>query len=206
MKNTDILKKLEGVQTIETVMDALNVSKQKAIYYLYRLRKKGYVKTKKLSNNKRVYNISFENRLQGISYYDIINNNSPIKLAANIKYKVYGNPSLEETLVYALKTQSFRTILASLSLFKKINNWSLLYNLAKKNKVERQVTALYEISRKLILTRKMTKRFKNNALPKKDSKWEYIITKLKSEDFKDIEKKWKVYIPFNKRDLEVYKK
>ncbi len=73
MKNKITLKKIQGVQTIPSIMDILNVSRKKAIYYVYRLRKKGYVKTKRLSNNKRVYNISFENRLKGSSYYEIIN-------------------------------------------------------------------------------------------------------------------------------------
>ena len=129
----NVLKKLEGIHTIETVMDTLEVNREKAVYYIYRLRKRGYVKTKKLSNNKRVYNISFKNKLGGESYYDIINKYSPVKIAKSKNYIIYGkNITLEETIIYAIKTQSFRTILASLILFKKINNWSLLYQLAKK--------------------------------------------------------------------------
>ncbi len=207
MKNEEILKKLEGIQTIETVMDALGINREKAIYYIYRLRKRGYVKTKKLSNNKRVYNISFENRLKGTSYYEIINKHSPIKISTPTTYKIYGKePTLEETLVYAVKTQSFRTILAALVLFKKIYDWVSLYQLAKKNHIERQVGALYDIARKIMLTRRMTNRFRNNALPKEDYQWRYVISELKSDDFKNIEKMWKIYIPFNKKDLEAYKK
>jgi hypothetical protein len=36
MKTRDLLNKLEGIQTIETVMDALKLSREKAIYYIYR--------------------------------------------------------------------------------------------------------------------------------------------------------------------------
>lgn len=207
MKTRELLKKLEGIQTIETVMDILDVSRKKAIYYVYRLRKKGYVKTKKLSDNKRVYNISFENRLKGTSYYEIINKLSPIKIATPKIYKIYGKePTFEETLVYAIKTQSLRTILASLVLFKKIDDWVGLYQLAKKNHIERQVGALYDVARKIMLTRRMTDRFRNNALPKEDYGWRYIIQGLRSDDYKNIEKTWRIYIPFNKKDLEVYKK
>lgn len=206
MKIEETLKKLEGTQTIETVMDSLSVNKQKAIYYLHRLRKKGYVKTKKLSNNKRVYNISFENKLQGTDYKDIINKNSPIKIVASDKYRLYGKSNIEEVLILSIKKRSFRTILASLALFKKVKNWSLLYNSAKKDKIEREVGALYDLTRKIILTRKMPKRFRTNSLPKKDDQWKYIIPKLKSDDFKNIEKLWRVYLPFNKRDLVDYKK
>ena len=206
MKTGNLLKQLEGVHTINTVMDTLSVGKEKAIYYLYRLRKRGYVKTKRLSNNTRLYYISFENRLRGFDYREIINANSPIKISTAQTYKIYGKePTLEETLVYAIKTRSLRTILAALALFKKINDWSELYRLGKKNRIERQVGALYDLARKIMKTRRMAKRFRNAALPKEEYRFVYMIPGLKSEDFKDIETAWKVHLPFNRKDLEDYK-
>lgn len=206
METKDILQKLAGIQTIESVMDILKVNKKKAIYYLYRLRKQGYVKTRRQSNNRRVYNISFENKLGGKSYYEIINQYSPIKIATPVIYKIYGKePSLEETLIYAIKTKSFRTIQASLALFKKINNWVELYKLAKENHIERQVGALYDLTHRIMKVRKMTKRFRSNSLPKEGFKFGYVIPELKSKDFKEIEEIWKIYLPFNKKDLEEYK-
>jgi hypothetical protein len=143
--------------------------------------------------------------LQGSSYYEIINRYSPIKIVAPRIYKIYGKePSFEETLVYAIKTKSLRTILAALALFNKIEDWSRLYRLAKKNHVERQVGALYDLSRNIIRTRKMTKRFRNNALPKKSYTSQYTIPGLRSRDFQKIEKTWKIYLPFNRSDLEAY--
>lgn len=208
MKAKALLKKLEGIHTIESIMDLLGINREKAIYYVYRLRKYNYIKTKRLSNNKRVYHISFDNRLKGSSYYDIINKNSPIKIAISKVYKIYGKePSLEETLIYAIKTKSLRTILASLALFKRIDNWNELYQLAKENLIERQVGALYDLARKIMKTKRMTKRFRNNSLPKKEDNFKYVILGLmsKEKEFKDIEKRWKIYLPFNKSDLEAYK-
>lgn len=206
METEILLKKLEGVQTIDSASNILKTGKDKAIYYLFRLRKEGYVKTKRLSNNKRVYNISFENKLKGTSYFEIINKYSPVKIATPIIYKIYGkNPSLEETLIYAIKTGSLRTILASLALFKKITNWSELYQLAKKNRIERQVGALYDLAKKIVRVRGMPDRFRNNALPKEEYNFEYTIPGLKSKDFKDIEETWKIYLPFNKNDLSDYR-
>jgi len=206
MKIKELLKKLEGMQTIESVMDALKADKKTAIYYVYRLRKEGYVKTRKQSNNRRVYNISFENKLGGKSYYEIINQYSPVKIATPVIYKIYGKePGLEETLIYAIKTKSFRTILASLALFKKIENWTKLYNLAKENHIKRQVGALYHLARKIMKVRRISKRFTSNSLLKGNCKFEYVIPQLKSADFKEIENKWKIYIPFNIKDLEEYK-
>ena len=200
-----LLKNLEGTQTIESVMTLLAVDRKKAIYFLYRLRQKGYVKTKRLSNNRRLYSISFENKLGGVSYHEIINKNSPIKINAPEVYKIYGKePSLEETLVYAVKTKSLRIILASLALFKKINDWPELYRLAKTNHLERQIGALYDLARKVMKVRRMTKRFRNLSLPKKDASFCYVVLGLKSKDFTEIEKVWKIYLPFNKSDLEGY--
>ena len=206
MEKNELLQKLAGIQTIESVMDILKVGRRMAIYYLHRLRKEGYVKTRRQSNNRRVYNISLDNKLGGKSYYDIINQYSPIKISTPIIHKIYGKePSLEETLIYAIKTKSLRTILASLTLFKKINNWVELYNLAKENHLERQVGALYDLARQIMKVRRMTNKFRSSALPKKEYKFEYVLPGLKSKDFVKIEKIWKIYLPFNKKDLEEYK-
>ena len=207
MNIKNLLRQLEGIQTINTVQTILKVNRKKAIYHIHRLRKQGYIKTKRLSNNTRVYNISFENKLGGKSYYEIINENSPIKIVTSRTYKIYGKePCLEETLVYAIKTKSLRMILASLGLFKKIKDWNKLYSLSKKNHIEREVGALFDLIRKVIRTRKMTKNFRRRALPKKNYKFEYVISGLKSNDFKDIEKTWKIYLPFNRIDLGEYKR
>lgn len=206
MEKQELIQKLAGIQTIESIMDILKVTKKKAIYYLVRLRKEGYVKTRRLSNNRRVYNISIENKLGGKSYYEIINQYSPIKIATPVIYKIYGKePTLEETLIYAIKTKSFRTILASLALFKKIENWVELYNLAKENHIERQVGALYDLARQIMRVRKMTQRFRRSTLSKEEHQFGYVIQELESKDFKEIEKVWRIYLPFNKKDLEEYK-
>src|SRR3989338_5678121 len=205
MYKQELFQKLAGIQTIESVMDILTINKKKAIYYLLRLRKQGYVKTRRLSNNRRVYTISVENKLGGKSYYEIINHYSPIKITTPVIYKIYGKePTLAETLIYALKTKSLRIILASLALFKRIDNWVELYKLAKENHLERQVGALYDLARKIMRVRKITQRFRHSALPKEEYKFEYVITGLESKDFKEIEKIWKIYLPFNKKDLEEY--
>ena len=205
MKTNELLQKLAGIQTIESVMDILKINRKMAIYYIQRLRKEGYVKTRRQSNNLRVYNISLDNKLGGKSYYEIINQYSPIKISTPVIYRIYGKePSLEETLIYAIKTKSLRTILASLALFKKINNWVELYHLAKENHIERQVGTLYELARKIMKVRKMSSKFINNSLPKKRYRFEYVIPGLKSRDFTEIENVWKIYLPFNKKDLEEY--
>ncbi|MCX6748584.1 MAG: hypothetical protein NT076_03185 [Candidatus Pacearchaeota archaeon] len=205
-KLKNALETVKGAHTLESVITLLNLNRIKAIKLLSALRKKGYVKTKRLSNNKRLYDISFENRLNGKSYINVLNAHSPIKITTSEVHRVYGKEiSLGETLILAIKSRSLRQILASLALFKKIKDWPLLYRLAKAEGLERQVGALYDLSRKIMKTRKMTRRFQNLTLPKKNERYLYIIGGLNSEDFKEIEKKWKVYLPFNRADLEAYK-
>ena len=203
----ELLERIEGIQTIKSIKKILQVNEKRAIYLVSRLRKKGYVKTTQDNDNVRVYKISRKNLIPGKSYAEVINENAPLGVYISKDYKIHGKkPSLEETLIYAIKTKEIRTIIASLSLFKKINNWTLLYKLAKKDSLARQTGALYDVSRTIIKTRKMTKRFRNLSLPKKTDKFQYIIEKFKSENFQDIEKKWKVFIPLNKADLEEYYK
>ena len=205
MRIKELLSKLNGIQTIESVMSILDVNRTTAIYHIYRLRKKGYVKTKKLNNQNRVYNISYKNKFGGTSYIEVINSVSPIKLAEPEEYKIYGTtPRFESALIFGIKSKSVRTILASLFLFKKIKDFKYLSEIAKENKVERTVGALYDVARLYMKTRRMPKSIMNSLLPEKEAIFEYIIEGLTSKSFESIEQKWKVFVPFNTNDLEEY--
>ena len=207
IKTKSLVKILKGTHTIATIMNLLGVNKQKAVYYIYKLRKEGYIKTRRLSNNKRLYYISLQNKFGGRSYTAILNENSPIKLAESETYIIYDRePSLEEVLVYAVKSKQIRIILSSLWLFKKIKNWKRLYNLAKQNNILRQICALYDLARTLFKTRRIKQRFITLCNPKKKDMFLYIIPEMKSKDYKSIEKRWRVYIPFNNVDFEEYLK
>lgn len=206
MDTQKLLMKLEGIHDIKSVMNLLGVNRQTAINYIYKLRKEGYVKTRKISDLRRIYHISFENKIGGKSYYEIINSVSPIKVTEAQIYRIHGRvPTFEETLIYAIKTKKLRVILASLALFKHIRRWTLLGKLARNEGVEREVGALYDLARKIIKTRRMSMKFRKSTLPKSGEKYYYIIDGLKSKDFLDIQKEWKVYLPFNTGDLEGYK-
>jgi len=207
MDTLELARRLIGLKTIAMVRNRLGINRNRAIYLIYKLRKEGYIKTTYESDKTRVYHISPENALGGINYVEIINRYSPIKLLESEIYKVHGKtPSIEETLVYAIKNKSVRFIIASISLFREIRNWSELYNLAKKEGIVREIATLYEIARLVIpKVRRMPKRFRTLATPKKRDKFKYIIDGLRSMHFQNIENKWKVYIPLNWADLREYK-
>ncbi|MBU0930352.1 MAG: hypothetical protein KJ623_04760 [Nanoarchaeota archaeon] len=206
MKTQEMLNKISGIQTIESIKSALKINKRKAIYLIHSLRKKGYITTKQGPNHIRIYNISIENALGGVSYIDIINKYSPVKLSSSEVYKIYGREvSIEETIIFALKTRKLRYIIASLALFRRIKDWNEIYRLAKKNNLIREVGALYDLVQVIIpRVKKMPKFYLHYSLPKKASEFLYIIPHLKSRDYSLIENKWRIHIPFNKNDLEEY--
>ena len=209
-KYEHIINIIEGNRTIDEVQEKLKIDRARAIYILHRLRRLGYIRTKYLSNKKRVYSITPLNKQKGVSYLEVFNNKMPnasFRIRDKEDYFVHGRTIMEEDLlIYALKKGTVRYVISSLFLFRNIKDWSYLYRLAKKEGVERKISALYDIARLFIKkVRKMPKRFRRLTTPKKEDKYFFIIKGFSSDDFKKIEKKWKVYIPLNRVDLEEYK-
>lgn len=210
MKYEPIIQAIEGTRTIDDVQEKLKINRAKAIYLLHRLRNLGYIRTKYLPNKKRIYSISPLNKQNGISYLESFNNNMPkasFRISDKEDYFVHGRKiKVEEQLIYALKKGTVRYIISSLFLFRKIEDWSYLYRLAKKEDLTRQISALYEIARIFVKkVRKMPKRFRRLTTPKKNDDYLFITKGFSSNDFKNIEKKWKVYVPLNCTDLEEFK-
>ena len=58
MNQEEVLRTLEGLQTIETVAAALKVKKQSALNIVSKLKKHGYVTTTGGGKQKRLYKIS----------------------------------------------------------------------------------------------------------------------------------------------------
>jgi len=205
-KYRELAENLQGIYTIKTLSERLKVDRAKAIYIIYRLRKLGCIKTSYGNGKRRIYSISFRNKQKGISYTEKINEVSPLQLASSNPHYIHGRDiKYEEAIIYAIKQRDIRYLIGSIALFRKVKDWSLLYHLAKKENLVREVAALYELSRRFVRkVRRMPKRFLN--LARKERHPTFIINKYSSDDFKDLEKKWKVYIPLNASDLEDYKR
>lgn len=204
-----LAKKLEGLQTVDSVAKKLEIKKNTAINYVYKLRKRGFVHNESRGKNKkRLYEIRpWKKRTEGYpGLYEIINENSPVKIVKPYESKTHLEKiSIEEALVRAVKEKKFRLLLASLALFRKVEDWFKLYNLSKKEGIGRKIGALYDLSRKYVpKVKRMDKRVRN-LLKKTDVGNKYIIPELKSDDFKSIQEEWDVWIPFNKEDLKRYK-
>ncbi len=205
MNLQDIAKKLEGLQTVSTIAKNLNVKERTAVNYAWKLRKEGYLKNM-YGRSTRIYQISaLIKKRKGYSLYELLNKNSKVKIAVSEDYIIHAEkrPSTEEILVRAVSIGEFRVVLASIGLFNKITKWSRLRYFAKKYNLERKIGALYDVAKETIRVRRMDERTRKSLMNSKGTG--YIIKNLKSKSFIHIEKRWNVYIPFNKSDLEVYK-
>ena len=197
MDQEEILKTIEGLQTIETAAGALNIKKQSALNLISRLKEQGYVTTTGGRQQKRLYKITArKQRKRDLGMFDIINKYSPMKLAPWYDHQVHGHYGPEEALIDAIQTQSFRVILASMRLFNHITDWGKLYKLAKEKDCWQKVGALYDVAMLYFRVREMPAYY----LKYKSRAWQRL-TQLKKINFPDIAKKWQVYIPFNENDM-----
>ncbi|MAF36448.1 hypothetical protein CL622_05020 [archaeon] len=195
------LRKLAGLQTLETATKALGFTRQATLNTLSKLKKEGYVTVKGGGKQKRLYRITLrKQRKRSPGMYDILNKYSPMKLAIWTDHQVHGPYGPEDALIDAIKTKKFRPILASLRLFNHIKDWKKVYRLAKENDCWQQVGALYEVARIYFRVKKMPSYY---TVPT-TNKWKKL-TQLKRKNFPHIAKKWHVYIPFNEHDLKEIK-
>ena len=205
-KLLEILKALEGLQTIETAAKALNLKPQSTLNLLSRLKKQGYLTTSGGGKIKRLYKITVtKQRARCPGMFDIINKYSPhMKLAPWYDHQVHGIDGPEEALIDAIGTQSFRVILESMHLFNHITNWPKLYLLAKKNDNWQKIGALYDVAKMFMKVRRMPEKYTTDRLIKnKLIKKQYLIKTYPTKEtiFKSITKKWSVAIPFRIGDI-----
>lgn len=200
-KLLEILKTLEGLQTVDTVAEALCMKKQSVLNLMVNLKKERYATVSGGGKQKRIYKITTRKQLPRVpGMFDILNKyNSHFKLNPWYDHQVHGIYGPEEALIDAIQTQSFRVILASLRLFNHITNWPKLYKLAKEKDCWQQVGALYDVAS---LTWKV-KHIPSSYLSFTFKKKKYLIRPYPTqEDFlKPIAKKWNVTLPFKKGDL-----
>ena len=127
-KSIELVKKLEGVQTVETISKELNVKRSTAINIAHKLRKEGYLENW-MGRRKRLYKITPKKniRIGNPGFYEILDKYSRIKLIVPYEHRVIGKRlTVEEALIRAVKTKNIRIIIVSLELFNHIENWRLL--------------------------------------------------------------------------------
>src|SRR3989338_2518607 len=207
METIQLAKRLEGMQTVDSIAKNLGINRRTAINYIWKLRKNGFAETMYGKRKIRMYKISTIRPAKAgyPGLYEFLNENSKIRIYPPYVNRIHDHkPTAEEMIVKAVQTGDFRTVLAALNLFSKIKDWALLGEIAKRENVGRKIGALYDAARIIIKVRRMDERTRKSLLKSKiDSK--FIVKNAKTKDLKNIEKSWNVYLPFNKADLEAYK-
>ncbi len=198
MNQEKLLKTLEGLHTIETVMEALNLKRQSAINIISKLKKEGYVTTSG-GPRKHLYKITpYKQRPRRDGMFDLLNRyNKNFRLSPWYDHQVHGRYRVEDAILDAIDTKSFRAILATLRLFNHIKDWPYLYREAKKRESWQKVGALCDVGRA---------HFKMGRMPKHYSaphtkEWNQMTRLNDRGNFPPIAKKWKVFIPFNEHDV-----
>ncbi len=203
MVELDLLKKLEGKQTADTIAEELGITKQSAVNFAYKLKKEGFLIRDGGGDQKRIYTISakFFRKKENPGMFEILNLHSPEKINPYFEHEPHGNYGVENAIIDLIRLNDIRIQINILPLFNHIKNWNLLYNLAKKNNLCTEIGALYDIARQVTKVRKMPLRIQK--LLKNFKKINHFIPMNK--DFFETEKKWSINLKFNKNDLEVYK-
>ena len=194
-----MLKKIEGLQTVETITEKLKIKRQSAINLVSRLRKQGYATTRGGGKKIRLYRITqTKQRKREIGMFDILNRyNQNFQLREWYDHQVHGKYTVEDAIVDAIQTGSFRAILATLRLFNHVTDWPRLYRLAREKRIWQKVGALYDTSRLYFKARKMPKKYNNPN----SKNWKQLTQLKDRNNFPDIQKKWHVYMPFNEKDI-----
>lgn len=201
MNQDEILWKLEGLHTVETVMRVLGITRQSVLNLLSRLKKQGYVTTSGGGKQVRLYKITMRKQRPRVpGMFDIINRYSPMKLAPWYDHQVHGQYGPEEALIDAIQTKSFRVILASLRLFNHITDWPKLYRLAREKDCWAKVGALHDIGQIFFRVRKLPVQYaKGNGQQQGFLTRTYETTE---PVFLPIAQKWHVPIPFRWGDID----
>lgn len=207
MTPTEFLRKMEGLHTLDTLVEDLHLSRGSILNTLSKLKKEGYVQRMGGGKQKRIYRISQKVIPQENGMFTLINRYSKIKLRPYFVHVIYGAYEAEDALIDAIKEKDFRLLQSSLWLFNHITHWKRLHTLAKKNRLESVIGALYDTARIVLRTRRMPENIYKSLLRERTKKNLILLPNLQTNDQRllKIQKKWHVIIPFARADLEEMK-
>jgi len=194
----DVVQRIEGLQTVATVQEALELKRQSAINLLSRLRKEGYVTSNGGGKQPRLYKVTRYRQLpRHKGMFDLLNKHNPrFKLAAWYDHQVHGRYTEEDAILDAIDTESIRALLATLRLFNHVTDWPRLDWEAKRRGTWNRVGALYDVARLFFRVRRMPRRY----IPK-EREQQALNAHINRKNFPVIGQKWNVDIPFNEKDV-----
>ncbi len=196
---TDLLKKIEGKHTVESLMAVTHLTKASVLNFIAQLKKQGYLKTSGGGKQKRIYTISQKQFTEGVGMFTYINKYAKNPVVPAFQHIVHGTYGPEYAFIDALLLKDFRILQQSLYILNHIKKWKLLHAIAQKHTVEPIVGALYDFARIAIKTRRMPDTMRNSLIKKIPKKRTEIIPALRTNDkeIKSISDYWNVELPFS---------
>ena len=149
----------EGKYTIEKFSNENNLTKSSALNLLSKLKKQGYVQVSGGGKQKRIYTVFKLSKKKTNGFYDVVNKYSPEKLQPRFEHYINGNYTIEHAIVDGIKIGDLRTLEAITYLFRHVTNWKRLFDIAKKNNLEKEVIKIYKKARATIKCKKMPLRY-----------------------------------------------
>jgi len=197
MKIEQYGKMLEGRQTLETISAITKLKKTSSLNLISKLKKAHYLVKTGGGKQKRIYIISQRKIFPRNGMFEILNKYAKEKIIPPFNHIAHSKYKIEDAVIDLMLLKNTRVNINIFPLFNHIKDWNYLYNLSKRKNIARNVGLFYDIARQIKKTRKMPeniyKRFLNSE--------NYMPYKISGSDFKELEKKWRLKVPFNRSDL-----
>ena len=145
--------------TLETYVKQFNLSRASALNKLSKLKKQGRATVSGGGYQKRIYTVSDKKIVKTNGFYDLVNKYSPEKLVPKFEHVIHGRYTIEEAIIDGIEIGDIRTLEATKHLFRNVNNWKRLFDLAKRNRMVKKVRNLYQETYREMKTKKMPKRY-----------------------------------------------
>ena len=145
--------------TIETFAQKYNLARQSALNLLCKLKKQGLVAVSGGGRQKRIYTLNKLPKKKTNGFYDVVNKYSPQKLQPAFEHYVNGPYTVEHAIIDGIKIGDVRTLEATTHLFRHVQSWKRLFDLAKKAKVKSDMLSLYGKAKATVKCRKMPRRY-----------------------------------------------
>jgi len=152
---------VEGKFTVETFARKKGLGRQSAINLLSRLKKQGFARVSGGGRQKRIYTISRTPVRTPNGFFYLLNKYSPEKVHPSFEHYVHGKYGAERAIIdgLLLSKKDVRIREAMLHLFRHVNDWKKLFDMARKEGIEKDVRKLYGEARQKTRCRTMPRRY-----------------------------------------------
>jgi hypothetical protein len=196
--NVKKIELIEGKQTLKTISKKLNLTKNSAANFISKLKREGYATSIGGGKQPKIYTISLKKQTKfSKGMFDILSEETPIKLHPYFIHKVRGNYRIEDAIIELIKLNDVRPLKGIVYLLNKVHDWNYLNSISEG--VESKLGALYDFTRTIRKTRKMPDHIRKSLLKNKNKKMKYWLFKKEPRDF---EKVWNITIPLRGEDFD----